>query len=51
MAGKCQIVHTVKKDKMGSPGELHTGPPNRSLPKDYKENISGNHFQANKGQQ
>lgn len=51
MAGKGQIVHTVKKDKMGSPGELQTGLSSLSLQEGYKENISGNHFQANKGQQ
>lgn len=51
MTGKGQIVHTVKKDKMGARGELQAGLPYVSLQEDYKENISGNHFQANKGQQ
>lgn len=37
MAGKCQIVHTVKKDKMGSPGELQTGLPNQNLRKTIKK--------------
>lgn len=51
MTGRGQIVHTVKKDKMGAPGELQAGLPDRSLQEDYKENTSGNHFQANTGQQ
>lgn len=30
MAGEGQIVHTVKRDKMGASGELQTGLPNLS---------------------
>lgn len=41
---------TVKKDKTGAPGALQAGLPDLSLQEDYGENLSRNHFQANKGQ-